>query len=50
MCGGKQTRVPPYLDFSLHKCNRVDTGQEYNFLISCRLTREGVLVRRKWRK
>ncbi|KAH0714224.1 hypothetical protein KY284_007129 [Solanum tuberosum] len=30
MCGGKQTRVPPYLDFSLHKCNWVDTGQECN--------------------
>lgn len=30
MCGGKQTRVSPYLDFSLHKCNWVDTGQECN--------------------
>ncbi|KAH0711475.1 hypothetical protein KY289_007434 [Solanum tuberosum] len=30
MCGGKQTGVPPYLDFSLHKCNWVDTGQECN--------------------
>ncbi|KAG5574680.1 hypothetical protein H5410_054814 [Solanum commersonii] len=50
MCGGKQTRVPPYLDFSLHKCNRVDTGQECNFPCFLSSNSRGCVSEEKWRK
>lgn len=50
MCGGEQTRVLPYRDFILHKCNWVNTRQECNLPSLLSSNSRGCASEEKYRK